>query len=291
MNRVRPRVKPQRLLVTLLGDYWRGKPEHIPSTALLRLLAEFGVSAQGARSALSRLVRRGLLARSRRGRRTSYGLTDAGLALLDEGAKRIFRFGVEQARWDGTWSLVAFSVAEADRRRRHLLRTRLRWLGFGPLYPGLWISPHPHLEEAAKALGDLGIQNMTVFKGIVPSWGSKPGDFQEAWDLDSLRGSYVAYVDRFRPARARMRTGRISAREALVLRTQVMNEWRRFPREDPDLPDAFLPVDWPRREARALFAELFRGLGPAAEKHVALIVKQERSRAAENDRRRARRAA
>ncbi len=291
MNRARPRAKPQRLLVTLLGDYWRGKSEHIPSTALLRLLAEFGVSAQGARSALSRLVRRGLLARSRRGRRTSYGLTDRGLAMLDEGAKRIFRFGLEQARWDGTWSLVAFSVAEADRDRRHLLRTRLRWLGFGPLYPGLWISPHPHLEEAAKALGDLGIHNMTVFKGIVPSWGSKPGDFQEAWDLDSLRGSYIQYLERFRPVQARMRTGRISAREALVLRTQVMDQWRRFPREDPDLPDAFLPVDWPRREARALFAELFRGLEPAAEKQVAEIVKQERSRAAEGERRRARRAA
>jgi phenylacetic acid degradation operon negative regulatory protein len=291
MNRARPRAKPQRLLVTLLGDYWRGKSEHIPSTALLRLLAEFGVSVQGARSALSRLVRRGLLARSRHGRRTSYGLTDRGLALLDEGAKRIFRFGLEQARWDGTWSLVAFSVAEADRHRRHLLRRRLRWLGFGPLYPGLWISPHPHLEEAAKALGDLGIHNMTMFKGIVPSWGPKPSDFREAWDLDSLRGSYVQYLERFRPVRARMRAGRLSAREALVIRTQVMDQWRRFPREDPDLPDAFLSVDWPRREARALFAELFRGLGPAAEKQVAEIVKQERSRAAEDDRRRARRAA
>jgi phenylacetic acid degradation operon negative regulatory protein len=88
-----------------------------------------------------------------------------------------------------------------------------------------------------------------------------------------------------------MRSGRIGAREALVMRTRVMDQWRRFPREDPDLPDAFLPVDWPRREARALFAELFSGLAPAAEKQVAEIVKQERSRAAEDDRRRARRAA
>jgi phenylacetic acid degradation operon negative regulatory protein len=291
MNRARPRAKPQRLLVTLLGDYWRGESEHIPSTALLRLLAEFAVSAQGARSALSRLVHRGLLERSRHGRRTSYGLTNRGLALLDEGAKRIFRFGLEQARWDGTWSVVAFSVAETDRARRHLLRTRLRWLGFAPLYPGLWISPHPHLEEAAKALGDLGIHHMTLFKGIVPTWGSKPADLREAWSLDSLRASYVRYLERFRPVRARLRAGRIGAREALVLRTRVMDEWRRFPREDPDLPDAFLPVDWPRREARALFAELFRGLAPAAEKRVAAIVRQERSRSAENGRRRARRAA
>jgi phenylacetic acid degradation operon negative regulatory protein len=286
-----PRAKPQRLLVTLLGDYWRGKSEHIPSTALLRLLAEFGVSPQGARSALSRLAQRGLLERSRRGRRTSYGLTPRGLALLDEGAKRIFRFGLEQTRWDGAWSVVAFSVAEADRQRRHLLRTRLRWLGFAPLYPGLWISPHPHLEEAAKALGALGIQHMTVFKGIAPTWRSKPGDLRAAWNLDSLRESYLRFIERFRPVRARMRAGTISTREALVTRTRIMDEWRRFPREDPDLPDAFLPVDWPRREARALFADLFRGLASAAEKRVAEIVKRERLRLIESDRRRTRRAA
>ena len=285
------KVKPQRLLVTLLGDHWRGKPEHIPSTALLRLLGEFGVSVQGARSALSRLVRRGLLARSRRGRRTFYGLTDRGLELLDEGAKRIFGFGVEQPRWDGTWSMVAFSVAEADRDRRHLLRTRLRWLTFAPLYPGLWISPHQHLEEAAKALEELGIDNVTLFKGIVPSWGSRPGDFLGAWNLDRLRESYLGYIKRFRPVRARLAAGRISAAEALVMRTRVIDEWRRFPREDPDLPDDFLPANWPRREARALFDELFRRLGPAAERRVAAIVKEESARLARDDRRRTRSAA
>lgn len=285
------RVKPQRLLVTLLGDYWRGKPEHIPSTALLRVLGEFGVSAQGARSALSRVVGRGLLGRSRQGRRTFYDLTEHGRALLQEGAKRIFTFGVEQPRWDGTWSVVAFSVAEADRDRRHLLRTRLRWLTFAPLYPGVWISPHPSLEEAAKVLEELGIDNMTLFKGIVPSWGSRRADFLSAWDLESLRRSYVAFLARFRPVAARLRAGRLAPAEALVMRTRLMDEWRRFPREDPDLPEEFLPPDWPRRDARALFERLFRDLGPAAERRVAEIVDEERSRAAENDRRRARRAA
>lgn len=286
-----PRVKPQRLLVTLLGDHWRGKTDHIPSTALLRLLAEFGVSEQGARSALSRLVARGLLARSRRGRRTFYGLTDRGLAVLDEGAKRIFGFSVERPRWDGTWSVVAFSVAEADRDRRHLLRTRLRWLTFAPLYPGLWISPHPHLEEAANVLAELGIDNKTLFKGIVPSWGSRRGSFLSAWDLESLGASYTRFLKGFRPVQARLRAGRLAPSEALVTRTRLMDEWRRFPREDPDLPDEFLPPEWPRREARELFDQLFRDLGPAADRRVEEVVAEERSRAAENDRRRARTAA
>ena len=287
----RPRVKPQRLLVTLLGDHWRGKSEPIPSTALLRLLAEFGVSAQGTRSALSRLVRRGLLARSRRGRRTFYALTPSGLALLDDGARRIFGFGVERPRWDGTWSVVAFSVAEADRDRRHLLRTRLRWLSFAPLYAGLWISPHPHLEEAANVLEDLGIDNMTLFKGIVPSWGSRRGDFLSAWDLDSLRAAYRRFLSTFRPVWTRLRGGRIGPSEALVTQTWLIDEWRRFPREDPDLPDEFLPADWPRQEARELFDRLVKELASAAERRVAEIVAEERVRAAEATPRRTRSAA
>jgi phenylacetic acid degradation operon negative regulatory protein len=274
----RPRVKPQRLLVTLLGDHWRGKSEPIPSTALLRLLAEFGVTAQGTRSALSRLVRRGLLARSRRGRRTFYALTPSGLELLDDGARRIFGFGVERARWDGTWSVVAFSVAEADRDRRHLLRTRLRWLSFAPLYAGLWISPHPHLEEAAKVLEQLGIDNMTLFKGIVPSWGSRRGDFLSAWDLESLRRAYRRFIATFRSVWTRLRGGRLGASEALVTHTWLIDEWRRFPREDPDLPDEFLPADWPRQEARELFDRLVKELAASAERRVAEIIGEERSR-------------
>ena len=275
--------KPQRLLVTLLGDYWRGKREHIPSTALLRLLAEFGVSAQGARSALSRLVTRGLLTRSRRGRRTFYGLTANGLGLLDEGAKRIFAFGGASSPWDGTWSVVAFSVAEADRDRRHLLRTRLRWLTFAPLYPGVWISPHRHLDEAAKVLDDLGLDNVTLLESTVASFGAR-GNFLAAWDLDSLRRSYLDFLRRYRPVAARLHAGKLAPAAALVARTRLMDEWRRFPREDPELPDELLPPDWPRRDARELFHDLFRELGPGAERRVAEIVKQEKSRVADEDR-------
>jgi phenylacetic acid degradation operon negative regulatory protein len=276
--------KPQRLLVTLLGDYWRGKREHIPSTALLRLLAEFGVSAQGTRSALSRLVTRGLLTRSRRGRRTSYGLTAAGLALLDDGAERIFGFGAKPSRWDGIWSVVAFSIAEADRDRRHLLRTRLRWLTFAPLYPGVWISPHRHLDEAARVLDDLGLDDVTLLESTVARFGDRRGNFLAAWDLDSLRRSYLDFLRRYRPVAARLRAGKLTPAAALVARTRLMDEWRRFPREDPELPDELLPRDWPRRDARELFHDLFRELGPAAERRVAEIVEQERSRVADEDR-------
>lgn len=268
----RPSAQPQRLLVTLLGDYWKGRGDHIPSAALVHLLAEFGISAVGARSALSRLTGRGLLARSQRGRRTFYGLTDKAQRVLDEGARRIFGFGAGENHWSGSWSVVAFSVGEADRDRRHALRTRLRWLGFAPLYPGLWISPRRDLEPVARALDELGVESATLFRADAVPWRRNGSGPLEAWDVAGLRRRYERFVRRFTTERERLERGTITPRQALVERTRLMDAWREFPREDPDLPAEFLPRDWPRRAARELFLELYDGLGAMAERRVREIV-------------------
>jgi phenylacetic acid degradation operon negative regulatory protein len=43
-----------------------------------------------------------------------------------------------------------------------------------------------------------------------------------------------------------------------------MDTWREFADVDPDLPDALLPADWPRAQARAVFTELDEALRPLA---------------------------
>ena len=50
---------PQHLLMTLLGHYWFGRSELLPSAALVELLAEFDISTPSARAALNRLTKRG----------------------------------------------------------------------------------------------------------------------------------------------------------------------------------------------------------------------------------------
>ena len=196
---------------------------------------------------------------------------------LDDGARRIFAFGATDTHWDGRWSIVAFSVAETDRDRRHVLRTRLRWLGFAPLYAGIWVSPHRDLEPVARSLDELGIDDATLFEAeSLPRRGESAAPLR-AWDLGGLRARYDAFVRRFSRYRDRLRAGKITPRQALVDRTELMDAWRAFPREDPELPSEFLPRDWPRREARALFLHLYDGLGPMAERRVAEIVAEELS--------------
>ena len=265
--------RPPRLLLTLLGDYWWQRTEPLPSAAIVALLAEFGVSDSAARAALSRLTRNGLLETSRAGRRTFVQLSTRAADVLDDGARRIFSFGASGTPWDGMWSLVAFSIPEDNRAARDDLRKALRWLGFAPLYDGLWAAPRDHASEVMARLKELGITTATAFRATaVPSGGEASEIPARAWDLAGLRQRYEEFIAFAGLLRDQTVAGEISLTDALVARTRVMNEWRAFPAMDPDLPTELLPPAWPRAAARELFIACYDLLGPLAARRVKQII-------------------
>jgi phenylacetic acid degradation operon negative regulatory protein len=264
--------RPPRLLLTLLGDYWWQRTESLPSAALVALLAEFGVSDSAARAALSRLTRNRLLVTSRTGRRTFVRLSERAALILDEGARHIFSFGSTREPWDGMWSLLAFSIPEEDRAVRDALRKQLRWLGFAPLYDGLWVAPSDQVTEVLGLLDELGVSTATAFRARAVPGAEPDGLPQRAWDLDELRVRYDVFIAVAAQLRARALAGRISPVEALVARTHVMDEWRAFPGLDPDLPGELLPDQWPRAAARDLFITTYDLLGPLAAHRVRQII-------------------
>jgi phenylacetic acid degradation operon negative regulatory protein len=264
--------RPPRLLLTLLGDYWWQQTEPLPSAALVALLAEFGVSDSAARAALSRLTRNRLLVTSKRGRRTFVRLSARAAQILDEGARRIFSFGGTTRPWDGAWSLIAFSIPEDNRSARDALRKQLRWLGFAPLYDGVWVSPRDHATEVVQQLTELGITTATAFRATTAPGISVEGLPQRAWDLESLHAKYEHFIASAAGLRDRIIAGQVSPVTALVARTQVMDEWRAFPGLDPDLPNELLPGAWPRSAARELFITTYDLLGPLAAHRVRQII-------------------
>jgi phenylacetic acid degradation operon negative regulatory protein len=263
--------QPQHLLLTLLGDYFLDSSEYISSASLVSLLEEFGITSAGSRAALSRLSRRGLLANSKSGRNTYYRLTPRAAALLREGAQHILGFGAAERHWSGRWTIVAFSVPEDQRQVRPVLRTRLRWLGFAPLYDGVWISRHPPTDEVNAVLDELQIKASTVFVGeLRDRIGGNPP--LSAWDLDELRRVYTDFIEEFSDLRRRVSNGDVGAAEGLVARTTIMDRWRNMPNLDPELPHELLPKDWPRDAARSLFVDVYDGLGALAEMRVRQIL-------------------
>src|SRR5262249_57087173 len=105
----------------------------------------------------------------------------AGLPLAGEGARRIFRR--ERAALGDGWLLAVFSVPEAERQQRHVLRSQLAQLGFGTAAPGVWIAP-AHLHDAtADMLRRLGLDTYAdLFRADHVAFGDLAGKVRQWWD-------------------------------------------------------------------------------------------------------------
>ncbi|WAP53573.1 PaaX family transcriptional regulator [Streptomyces sp. S465] len=261
-------TSPQRLLTTLLGEYWLDAPAALPMAALISLLAEFGISETSARATANRLVKRGVLAAERAGRQAYLRFSETGREDSRQKTASIIRFGAGPREWDGLWTVAGFSIPEQQRAVRHRVRSYLRWLGFAPLFDGLWVSPHADPEALDAIFRAAGVGDLTVLRAT-EAGGTSP---LTAWDLDAVARAYRAFVDEYRPAAARLASGDLNLAEALAVRLRAFDAWRAFPGIDADLPDELLPSNWPRAEARAVFEELYDGLGPLAELRFRQIV-------------------
>ncbi len=264
---------PQDSAVTLVADYTLFSRAWLPSAAIVALLVEVGLSAGNARTTISRLARRGVLESSQRGRHTAYRLTERAAVSLASGGTVIAGFTTQAESWDGQWTLVAFSLPHEEDGRRRALRGRLRWLGYAPLYDGLWVSPHELPPRKAAELAEISNAGYTVFQARDVAFpgvaGRRPLD---AWDLPAIAREYLSYLDRWTPVLPRVAAGDVVGPAAVRARTDVMDSYRRFVVLDPRLPARLMPADWPRARARELFVAVYDGLREPAAAHVAATV-------------------
>ncbi len=249
--------RPQSAILTLYGDYALHRGGEIGIGSLIVLLGNFGLSEQAIRSAVSRMCRAGLLKARRLGRKSYYSLTDYGNTLLTEGERRIFQR--RDSRWDGSWSVVVYSIPEPRRQARDRLRLELGWMGFGALSEATWISPHSLTREVEDLVRKLDIgEHVHLF--TARHWGiTDPKRIvSRCWDLDKIHQRYADFLANYQPKlevhRQRLRAGEVIAPgEYFVERFSLIHEYRKLPFFDPDLPVVLLPEDWLRPRAAALF--------------------------------------
>ncbi|WP_367127591.1 PaaX family transcriptional regulator C-terminal domain-containing protein [Saccharothrix sp. HUAS TT1] len=266
---------PQGLAVTLIADYTIRTRAWLPTAAIVALLGEFGVTTGAARTAVSRLARRGVLEGSRQGRSSSYRLTGPAIANLSAGGASIAAFATEPDDWDGSWTVVVFTMPKEENTQRSSLRAQLRWRGYAPLYDGVWVSPHPMTEQAHAELVAATSGALTTFRARHLRFESDVArDPVEAWDLAAIAREYRAFVARWDPLLPRLRAGGVTGAASVRARTEVMDTYRRFPTLDPRLPAGLLPPDWPRARAREVFLAVYDGLAEPAQDHVRAVTAQ-----------------
>jgi phenylacetic acid degradation operon negative regulatory protein len=258
--------RPQSLVITLLGSYVHPEELTVWSGGLVKLLGEFGFSAGAARVALTRLARRDLLARVREGRLVHYRLTARAVALLEEGDRRIFSLG-RDVRAAERWTILWHAIPEERRLERGRLARRLRFLGFGSVQDGVWVSPHDREQEVAALLEELRVVGHAA---VLLGRPAREVDFEalaaRAWDPAELTKRYRAFVSAFRRYAPFGRNG-LDDREAFLVRTRLVHAFRQFPFLDPGLPDDLVPTDGQRARAVELFHVLYGSLAEPAHRH------------------------
>src|ERR1700724_3133299 len=210
------------VLFTVLGELVLPTGGEAWTSAFIDVFARLGVEEKAARQALMRTAADSWLSSERVGRRTVWRLTPASERLLRDGTERIFGFTAVAADWDGRWTIVIARTPETERAARHMIRTRLRWAGFGSVMPGVWLGPRcDRGGEVRQILDEAGLPDGYLFTAEHQGGGSLAAMVGHAWNLDQLTREYDEFIEAFSGEVTRL------SPDPLVRVIDLVHAWRR----------------------------------------------------------------
>ena len=259
-------INPNTVVFALFAQYVLPRGGEVWLGSLIQAMAALGIGEAAARSAVLRLKKKGILESQRLGRRTFYWMANAGMRQLNIGG---FRFSLPSEKaWDGKWTIVVYSIPEEQRDLRDALRSSLKWWGFGSLAPGTWISTRILLPEIESDLRELGVwEYVSVFKSEYTGPQDPAAIVTKAFpELDTLETGYRDYITKTKAVLQNLDAGLLSDGECFATRMHNLWEIYAVAKDDPILPPALLPENWPRFEAVELSAQVRHVLSEPAER-------------------------
>ncbi|MFG1616119.1 PaaX family transcriptional regulator [Nonomuraea wenchangensis] len=258
--------RPQSLMFSFLGIYVLDRGVAVYSGSVIDVFARLNVSEEAVRSTLARMVKRNLLIRHRQGRKVYFGLAPHAAEVLKDGRRRVWETGAVNRDWDGTWTVVGFSLPDSRRSTRHDLRSQLIWNGFGLLQNGLWIAPGEKDVTGIIASLELG-DHVTVLTASAFKPTETADLVRKAFDIERIAGRYRAFLTQWDVPRPLP-----GAPDDLARQLLLHTDWLQLVRQDPHLPAAHLPPDWPAIRAEQLFQVLAREYETRAAEQAAAIL-------------------
>jgi phenylacetic acid degradation operon negative regulatory protein len=249
-------LRANSLLLTVFGDAFAPRGQAIWLGSLIELLGLFGVSPRLVRTSAFRMTADQWFSATRIGRRSYYGLSQAGLLRVGHADQRIYDFNL--AQWDGRWTLVLLDPGMRASERQHLER-ELLWESFGRIAPHVFAHPHVHVQALAEIIAAAGLahQVAALRAESLPASAGEPLQtiMHTVFDLDTVALAWTQFITRFTPLLDDAQ--RLDPSQAFMVRTLLIHEYRRVVLRDPNLPRAFLPGDWPGVQARRLCEALY----------------------------------
>ncbi len=265
--RSRPTLRAGSLITTVFGDAIAPRGGVVWLGSLIRAMEPFGVSERLVRTSVYRLAQDGWLTSEQVGRRSYYRLSEDGRERFAQATHRIYGDPVRD--WDGEWCLVLLSGLDAA--ARDAVRKEVGWLGFAAMSPNVLAHPAPDPADLEVTLRRLGVDNdVVVMRGRAErSDAALRRLAQSGWNLADIDTRYARFVKRFRPVlRALEKAPVVAPETAFLLRTLLIQYYRKILLRDPHLPTALLPADWHGHAAYQLCRNVYRAVYAPAEAHL-----------------------
>ncbi len=265
--RSRRTLRTGSLITTVFGDAIAPRGGTVWLGSLIAAMQAFGINERLVRTSVFRLVQDGWLQSRQIGRRSYYSLTDQGRERFEQATQKIY--GEPASAWDGNWTLVLLSGL--DPATRDNVRKELGWLGFGALTPGVLAHTAPDVAGLDLALERLGVADeLVVMSGRTRrNEAGMRALAQETWNLADIDERYASFVERFRPLiREQGKDANVSPKSAFVVRTLLIQEYRKVLLRDPQLPGELLPAGWHGTAAYQLCRNLYQAVYAAADAYL-----------------------
>jgi phenylacetic acid degradation operon negative regulatory protein len=262
--RSRTTLRAGSLITTVFGDSIAPRGGTVWLGSLIAVMAEFGVNERLVRTSVFRLVQDGWLQSRQIGRRSFYSLTAEGRGRFEQATQKIY--GEPAAAWDGEWTTVLMPGLEPA--TKDLVRKELGWLGFGSLSPNVLAHPLPDMAVLDLALERLGLgDDVVVMTGqTVRNESGMRALVRDSWNLPDIDERYASFVERFRPVlKAYGKDANVSPKSAFLVRTLLIQEYRKVLLRDPQLPAELLPAGWHGTAAYQLCRNLYQAVYAAAD--------------------------
>jgi len=269
--RSRRTVRAGSLITTVFGDSIAQRGGSVWLGSLIKLMEDFGVSERLVRTSVFRLVQDGWLQSTQIGRRSYYSLTGEGSARFEQATHKIY--GEPATTWNGEWCLVLLTGLDSERREN--VRKELGWLGFGALSPSVLAHPTADMPDVDATLYRLDVaDDLIVMSGLAVR--NEPDIRKLArsgWNLDDIDARYASFVTRFRPLIAAYgEHAEVRPRTAFLVRTLLIQEYRKVLLRDPQLPAELLPTGWHGASAYQLCRNLYRAVYQQADAYLSEAV-------------------
>ena len=263
------RGRSSSLILDLFGLYIRQFDSWIAVGGLVRLMSDLGIDEGATRSALSRMVRKGLLEQRRRGSVKGYAVAPRAEPGMQRADRRILN-PLEPADISDGWTIITATIPESRRNVRDRLREQLRRHGCGSLGNAIWLAPRRATDDLWAVLREFELDRIvTMFSGTYLGAAQPREMVKSAWDLDALADLYRRFLTDCDEVLTTWPARPVGPNtRAFTDYTDVVHAWRKFPYLDPGLPRSYLPEPWGGDLAVKAFLTLRELLGDSALAHV-----------------------